>query len=134
MLKIITAGFALALAFGTATSGAATPAPAQSKGQAYSVVPVSPDERSGRSRQIRCSVGQMRETACTFTPLFGDGSFQLDGPGIAMRLLIIEGEGHMFEVFGPTRRVAVGGVYIRNPRDRACWITTTDGPSPVCAR
>ena len=135
MLRIITAGLGLALALCAATSDVATAAPAgQSKGQAYSVVPVSPDERSGRSRQIRCSVGQMRETTCTFTPLFGDGSFQLDGPDIAVRLLIIEGEGHLFEVFGPTRRVGVGGVYIRNPRDRACWITTTDGPSPVCAR
>ncbi|MGV3577854.1 hypothetical protein [Brevundimonas sp.] len=53
---------------------------------------------------------------------------------MAVRLIIDGAEGSLFEVFGETRRAPVGGVYIRNPRDRACWITTSDGPSPVCAR
>jgi hypothetical protein len=125
MRRIIMAGVGLAAAVFSAAGVAA---------QDYTPVPVAADERSGPSRQIRCSVGQRDETACTFTPLFGDGSFQLDGPDIAVRLLIIDGEGSLFEVFGPERRVPVGGTYIRNPRDRACWITTSDGPSPVCAR
>lgn len=123
-----------ALALTSALVAVPAAASAQSKPQAYEVVPVAPDERSGRSREIQCSVGQMAETTCTFTPLFGDGSFQLDGPGVAVRLIIDGTEGSLFEVFGETRRVPVGGVYIRNPRDRACWITTSDGPSPVCAR
>lgn len=129
------ASVAVAIAvFAAPGVAAASPSGNAAVAQAYTPVPVAPDERSGRSRQIKCSVGGMQETTCTFTPLFGDGSFQLDGPDIAVRLLIIDGEGHLFEVFGPTRRVPVGGVYIRNPRDRACWITTTDGPSPICAR
>ena len=41
---------------------------------------------------------------------------------------------NLFEVISATHRIPLGGVYIRNPRDRACWITTSDGPSPVCAR
>lgn len=102
--------------------------------QDYEPVPIAPEDTPGRARQIRCSVGQMPETRCTFTPLFGDGSFQLDGPDIALRLVILDGEGHLFEVFGPEKRVPTGGIYIRNPRDRACWITTSTGPSPICAR
>ena len=133
MLKSV-AG-AAALLFALAGTAAAEPAPpVAAPQQNYTVVPVAADERSGRSRQIRCSVGQMRETACTFTPLFGDGSFQLDGPGVAVRLIITNGEGSLFEVISATRRVPVGGTYVRNPRDRACWIATSDGPSPVCAR
>lgn len=122
-LVLTAAGLAAALL----AAGAAT-------AQSWTPVPVAADERSGKTRQIRCSVGQMRETTCAFTPLFGDGSFQLDGPDIAVRMVIIDGEGSLFEVFGPDRRVPVGGIYIRNPRDRACWISTAGGPSPVCAR
>jgi hypothetical protein len=116
----------------SAVAGSGAPPPAAQ--QNYDVVPVAPDERSGRSRQIRCRVGDMAETTCTFTPLFGDGSFQLDGPGVAVRMIIDDGTGYLFEVFGPDRRTAVGGAYIRNPRDRACWVATDGGPSPVCAR
>ena len=57
-----------------------------------------------------------------------------DLPGVAVRLIIDDGTGYLFEVFGPDRRTAVGGAYIRNPRDRACWVATDGGPSPVCAR
>lgn len=102
--------------------------------QSWTPVPVAADERSGKTRQIRCSVGERPKTTCAFTPLFGDGSFQLDGPEIAVRMIIIDGEGSLFEVFGPTHRVPVGGIYVRNPRDHACWISTAGGPSPVCAR
>ena len=133
MRTIIMASVAAAVFAATGVADA-SPSRVVPAAQAYTPVPVAADERSGPSRRINCSVGEMHETTCTFTPLFGDGSFQLDGPDIAVRLLIIDGEGHLFEVFGPTRRVPVGGVYIRNPRDRACWITTTDGPSPICAR
>jgi len=134
MRSIITAAFAFTSALAIAGAANAAPSGAGPAAQAYTPVPVAADERSGPSRRINCSVGEMHETTCTFTPLFGDGSFQLDGPDIAVRLIITDGEGSLFEVFGPTRRVPVGGVYIRNPRDRACWITTTDGPSPICAR
>ena len=134
MLRIVMAAVTAAAAFAASGALADSVSKAAPKGQAYNVIPVSPDERSGRSRQIRCSVGRMAETTCTFTPLYGDGSFQLDGPDIAVRMMIIDGEGSLFEVFSAERRVPVGGTYIRNPRDRACWITTEDGPSPICAR
>ena len=134
MRTIVLAAAAAAAVFAATGAVAETHAKGGQKAQAYEVVPVAPDERSGRSREIQCSVGQMAETTCTFTPLFGDGSFQLDGPDIAVRLIIDGAEGNLFEVFSATHRVPVGGTYIRNPRDRACWITTTDGPSPVCAR
>lgn len=134
MLRIVMAAVTAAAVFAANGATAESVSKTAPRAQAYTVIPVSPDERSGRSRQIRCSVGQMAETACTFTPLFNDGSFQLDGPDIAVRMIIIDGEGSLFEVFSPERRVPVGGTYIRNPRDRACWITTTDGPSPICAR
>lgn len=130
MRRLALAAFALTSA-ALAAPGAGL---AQVKPKSYSVVPVAADERSGPSREIRCSVGTMAETGCTFTPLFGDGSFQLDGPGIAVRMIIADGEGFLFEVFGPERRTAVNGAYIRNPRDRACWVSTSNGPSPVCAR
>ncbi len=133
MIKTVLAVAAVSLAVSApAVASPAEPVAAPQRG--YSVVPVAPDERSGRSRQIRCRVGDMAETACTFTPLFGDGSFQLDGPGVAVRMIIDDGTGYLFEVFGPERRTAVGGAYIRNTRDRACWVATEGGPSPVCAR
>lgn len=133
MMKPVLAVAAVSLALSTpAVAGPAEPTAGPQRG--YTVVPVAPDERSGRSREVRCRVGEMAETRCTFTPLFGDGSFQLDGPGVAVRLIIDNGTGYLFEVFGPDRRTAVGGAYIRNPRDRACWVATDGGPSPVCAR
>ncbi|MGV3577855.1 hypothetical protein [Brevundimonas sp.] len=64
MRSLLLSALALTSAL-VAVPGAAT---AQSKPQAYEVVPVAPDERSGRSREIQCSVGQMAETTCTFTP------------------------------------------------------------------
>ena len=98
MLRIVVAAVTAASVF-TATGGVAeTVSKSGQKAQAYDVVPVSPDERSGRSRQIQCSVGRMTQTTCTFTPLFGDGSFQLDGPDIAVRLIIDGSEGSLFEV------------------------------------
>jgi len=114
--------------------GAAHAAPQSRLG--YTPVPILAEENPGRARQIRCQVGSAPETACTFTPLFGDGSFQLDGPDIALRMIISDGEGSLFEVFGPERRVPIGGSYRRDTRDRACWLAneTTSAPSRVCAR
>lgn len=103
---------------------------------AYTPMPISAEDNPGRARQIRCQVGTDPETNCTFTPLFGDGSFQLDGPDIAYRMVISDGEGGLFAVFGPEDRVPVGGTYRRDARDRACWIAneSTPAPSPICAR
>ena len=103
---------------------------------AYTPVPISAEDQPGRARQIRCQVGSVPETNCTFTPLFGDGSFQLDGPDIAYRMVISDGEGGLFAVFGPEDRVPVGGTYRRDARDGACWIAneSTPAPSPICAR
>lgn len=135
-------------AAGVAAEPAAKPAPAVAPASAppsakppaqtagYTPVPISAEDNPGRARQIRCKVGTAPETNCTFTPLFGDGSFQLDGPDIALRMVISDGEGGLFEVFGPDERVPIGGTYRRDPRDRACWIANEDtpAPSPVCAR
>jgi hypothetical protein len=120
-----------------AAAPAAPPAPAPStQGAAYTPVPITADDQPGRARQIRCKVGSAPETNCTFTPLFGDGSFQLDGPDIAYRMVISDGEGGLFAVFGPDDRVPVGGTYRRDPRDGACWIAneSTPAPNPICAR
>ena len=120
---------------------AALPAPtaptaAKPQAAAYTPVPITRDDQPGRARQIRCQVGSAPETDCTFTPLFGDGSFQLDGPDIALRMVISDGEGGLFEVLGPEERVAIGGTYRRDPRDGACWIANEETPAParVCAR
>lgn len=117
------------------TAEAAPPAP-QASSRGYTPVPVSAEDQPGRARQIRCQIGTDPEVGCTFTPLFGDGSFQLDGPDIALRMVITEGEGSLFEVFGPERRVPVGGMYRRDTRDRACWVAEEDTPAPsrICAR
>lgn len=131
MRTIVMAAIATAAVFATGPVVAEPGAPTV---QAYTPVPVAADERSGPSRRINCSVGEMHETTCTFTPLFGDGSFQLDGPDIAIRLIISDGEAYLFEVIGPTRRIAIGGVYTRDPHDRACWVSKDGGPTPVCAR
>ena len=117
---------------------ASAPAEAKSPTQAaaYTPVPISAEDSPGRARQVRCQVGTDPETNCTFTSLFGDGSFQLDGPDIALRMVISDGEGGLFAVFGPDDRVSIGGSYRRDPRDRACWIAneSTPAPSKVCAR
>ncbi|MBX9707326.1 MAG: hypothetical protein K2X61_05255 [Caulobacteraceae bacterium] len=135
MLKSLLAIAAVSLAV-SAPAAAAIAEPVAAPQQGYTVIPVAPSERSGRTRQIRCSVGQMRETNCSFTPLFGDGSFQLDGPNIAYRLIIDNGEGYLFEVFSRDERVAIGGLYRRDNRDRACWVAVerTPAPSRICAR
>ena len=115
---------------------AAAPTATKPQAAAYTPVPITRDDQPGRARQIRCQVGSAPETDCTFTPLFGDGSFQLDGPDIALRMVISDGEGGLFEVIGPEERVAIGGTYRRDPRDGACWIANEETPAPsrVCAR
>lgn len=127
-----------------ASADAAAPAPGKTasapppppSGQAYTPIAVLREDNPGRARQIRCQVGSGRETDCTFTPLFGDGSFQLDGPDIALRMIITEGEGSLFAVISPEERVPIGSFYRRDSRDRACWVQVepTSAPSRVCAR
>lgn len=118
------------------SAGAKPAAPAAQRTAGYTPVPISAEDSPGRARQIRCQVGTDPETGCTFTPLFGDGSFQLDGPDIAYRMVISDGEGGLFAVFGPDDRVPVGGTYRRDTRDRACWIANEETPAParICAR
>jgi hypothetical protein len=118
----------------SAPATAAAPAPQRTAG--YTPVPISADDQPGRARQIRCQVGTDPETGCTFTPLFGDGSFQLDGPDIAYRLVISDGEGGLFAVIGQDDYVPIGGTYRRDTRDRACWIANEETPAPsrICAR
>lgn len=117
----------------TTASSQTAPPPAR---RAYTPVAILREDNPGRARQIRCQVGPSAETDCTFTPLFGDGSFQLDGPDIALRMIITDGEGSLFEVISPEERVPIGSFYRRDTRDRACWVEVekTSAPSRVCAR
>jgi len=122
--------------WGCGAATGADDAPATPETSAYTPVPITADDQPGSARQVRCQVGSAAEATCTFTPLFGDESLQLDGPDIALRLVVIDGEGTLFEVFGPERRVGIGGTYHRDPRDRGCWIANADSsaPSRICAR
>lgn len=121
---------------GTPAKAAAVQTTTPSARQAYMPVAISREDNPGRARQIRCQVGASAETDCTFTPLFGDGSFQLDGPDIALRMIITDGDGSLFEVISAEERVPIGSSYRRDTRDRACWVEVekTSAPSRICAR
>jgi len=99
---------------------------------------VAQEDRSGRSRTATCQMDHGPKSQCVFTPLFGDGSFQIDLDGTDARSLrvVLDGDrAHVFEVFGPTKRVALLWTYYRDPTRPACWITDTKDvePQSICA-
>lgn len=93
------------------------------------------EERRGRSRQARCRIGDEPEQPCTFTPVFGDGSFDIEMPDRQLRLIVDGEEAAPFEVIGQ-RRIPIPGLLRRDPADRACWVAqdADAGLSRVCAR
>ncbi len=92
---------------------------------------VAPADRSGPTRQARCRIDGEPVETCRFTPLFGDGSFNIALAGDHEYRLIVDGErGHVFVVFGPEHRVPLAPVYHRDRADRACWVSDEPGHQP----
>lgn len=96
---------------------------------------VAPEDRSGPSRQARCKIDDGPARRCRFTPLFGDGSFNIEvGRDQEWRIVVDGHLGHLFEVAGPTKRAPVWGNYRRDAVKHACWLRTGsgDGPRSIC--
>jgi hypothetical protein len=102
----------------------------------YSPIPIDAADEPGTPRQVRCQIGSETEQTCTLTPLFGDDSFQLDGAGVALRMVVTGNEGGLFEVMGAEQRVPIAGVYRRSSPSDPCWVAEEGaaGPSPICIR
>jgi hypothetical protein len=94
---------------------------------------VSAADRSGPSRRARCRLDGEPERSCRFTPLFGDGSFNIElGPQRQLRLVLDGERAHLFVPITPDQRVRMSGTYRRNERDRACWVSEGE-PAPTGA-
>ena len=114
---------------------AASPAAPASAAAAYEPVAIEAEDQPGTTRHVRCQIGDRPEQDCTLTPLFGDESFQLDGADVALRMVVADNEGSLFEVFGPTERVPVGLTYRRASPADPCWVGAGDStPAKVCVR
>jgi hypothetical protein len=96
---------------------------------------VAPEDRSGPSRQARCRIGDGPMQPCRFTPLFGDGSFNIELPDGEYRMIVEGDRGDAFAVFGPEKRVPLLWSYRRDPADGACWVSESPDsePSRICA-
>ncbi len=93
------------------------------------------EDRSGPTRDAECEINDEGPVACSFTPVLGDGSFDIDTPDRELRVVVSQGEAAVFERIG-ARRIPIPGTLRRNPHDPACWFTDEpDMPiSQVCAR
>jgi hypothetical protein len=93
------------------------------------------EEKKGPTRRASCQIDDEPERACDFTPVFGDGSFDIAMPDRQLRLIVSGSEAAPFELIG-TRRIPIVGLLQRDPRDPACWVS--DDPDAilkrVCAR
>ena len=82
-----------------------------------SVEGVASEDRSGPSRWARCRIDGKPVSKCRFTPLFGDGSFNIRLKGVDELRVVVSGDSaSVFEVFGPEKRVAllaVGAGWVR---------------------
>ena len=84
---------------------------------------VSGVDRSGPSRQARCKIDNEPVRSCRFTPLFGDGSFNIElGPRRQLRLVISEERALLFVGIAPDKQIRTDVVLHRDRRDRACWV------------
>jgi len=94
----------------------------------------SPD-RSGPTRRARCQINDEPEQPCAFTPVFGDGSFDIEMPDRQLRLIVEGEEAAPFELIGE-RRIPIPGILDRDPADRACWVSGDPDATlaRVCAR
>lgn len=85
---------------------------------------VSPEDRSGSSRQARCKIDNDSLVPCRFTPLFRDGSFNIELPKGRELRIVVDGErGWLFIPMSPEQRVRILTGYHRAKVDRACWVT-----------
>ena len=85
---------------------------------------VSPEDRSGPSREARCKIDQNPVVQCRFTPLFGDGSFNIELPEGRELRIVVDGErGWLFIPVSAEQRVRILTGYHRDKGDRACWVT-----------
>lgn len=89
----------------------------------------------GPTRQARCQIDDEPERPCALTPVFGDGSFDIEMPDRQLRLIVSGEEAAPFELIG-TRRIPLAGLLRRDPQDRACWVAEEPdlGLDRVCAR
>lgn len=92
-------------------------------------------EKRGPTRQARCRIDDEPERACAFTPVFGDGSFDIEIADRQLRLIISDGEAAPFELIGQ-RRIPMVGLLQRDPRNPVCWVSDDPDASlkRVCAR
>ena len=99
---------------------------------------VSPEDRSGPSRQVKCRLDNGIVEPCRFTPLFGDGSFNIElNEGRELRIVVDGERGWLFVALTPDRRVPMGSFH-RDEKDRACWVadeplSLTRPPDRICA-
>jgi hypothetical protein len=80
-------------------------------------------ERSGPSRVARCRIDNEPVQRCRFTPLFGDGSFDIELSERRQLRLVISGRGALLFVgISPDRQIRTEVVLHRDDHDRACWV------------
>ena len=97
---------------------------------------VAPEDRSGRSREAQCRIDSGSREKCRFTPLFGDGSFNIELPdGNEYRVVVRGEDAWAFVVMGPQKRIRLWWKYHRSAEDRACWVTDDKlgMPHSICA-
>lgn len=90
---------------------------------AHQIDAVSDEDRSGPSRQARCKIDNEQMRRCRFTPLFGDGSFNIElGPRRQLRLVIFDGRALLFVGIDPDKQIRTDVALHRDRVDRACWV------------
>ena len=101
---------------------------------------VSEADRSGPSRQAKCQIDNEPAQSCRFTPLFRDGSFNIElGPRRQLRVVVSEERALLFVGIDPDKQVRTDVVLHRDQRDRACWVadfprdlTVAGPPNRIC--
>jgi hypothetical protein len=84
---------------------------------------VSADDRSGPSRHVKCQLDNGPAQPCRFTPLFGDGSFNIElEKGRELRIVVDGERGWLFVPVSPEQRIRILNGYHRDEVDRACWV------------
>lgn len=83
-------------------------------------------DRSGPSRRARCRLDNAPIQRCRFTPLFGDGSFNIElSPERQLRLVRggAEERAYLFVPIAPDKQIRMFDTFRRDHRDRACWVS-----------
>jgi hypothetical protein len=80
-------------------------------------------DRSGPSWQARCRIDDEPLQSCRFTPLFGDGSFNIELEAQRQLRLIVDGEhALLFVGIAPDKQIRTDVALHRDQKDRACWV------------